>query len=172
MAEVHSMRFVSSMVLDSCSRFRGIRFARLLSVAALGLGVGALGGCADEGIDDDSDDELSAEGDGFLSTADSDDEPIQVPPLAPLGVSVLSRLCYNISDVTWGVADNLYTMFELQKRPAAGGTWTTFAISSEPSCMIMVAASSSIRVRACNTFGCSGYTEAGNITYFYPGCVF
>jgi hypothetical protein len=143
-------------------------FTLFVSIAALGLGVGALGGCAAEGIDDDFDDVLAAEGDGALSTADSD-EPDQTPPGAPVGASVLWLTCPGISRVTWGAVDNRHTHFELQRRPAGGGTWTTFTTSgSEPSLVIVVPESSEIRVRACNTFGCSGYSEAGGLAHYFP----
>ena len=170
MTEVNSLRSSNNMASNSCNRIGNTRFTLLVSIAALGLGVGALGGCAAEGIDDDSDDVLAAESDGFLSTADSD-EPNQTPPLAPVGASVLWLTCLGINRVTWGVADDRYTHFELQRRPAGGGTWTTFTDGSEPSLVIVVPATSEIRVRACNAFGCSGYTEAGGLAYYILNCL-
>jgi hypothetical protein len=162
------MRSSDNMVSNTCNRIGNTRFTLLVSVAALGLGVGALGGCAAEGIDDDSDEVLVAEGDSVLSTADTD-EPIQTPPLAPLSPSVLFRHCGGVNRVTWGVGDNRYTHFELQRRPAGGGTWTTFEIAYETSWLILVPATSEIRVRACNTFGCSAYAEAGGLAH-YTNC--
>ena len=161
------MRSSDNMVSNSCNRIGNTRFTLLISIAAFGLGVGALGGCAAEDIDDDSDDVLAIEGDGVLSTANSD-EPNQTPPLAPLVPSVLWLSCYGINRVTWGVGDDRYTHFELQRRLAGGGTWTTFTDGSEPSLVIVVPATSWIRVRACNAFGCSGYTEAGGLAYYFP----
>lgn len=149
-------------------RIGSTRFTLLVSIAAIGLGVTALGGCAAEGVDDDSDEVLAAEGDGVLSTADSD-EPLQTPPLAPLGASVLWLHCGGVNRATWGVADNRYTHFELQRRPAGGGTWSTFETAYETSWWFLVPATSEIRVRACNAFGCSGYAEAGGLA-FYTNC--
>lgn len=163
-----SMRSLDNMMSNSCNRIGNARFTLLVSMAAFGLGVSAFGGCAVEGSNDDSADVLAAESDLFLSTTDSD-EPLQTPPLAPLIPSVVWLHCGGANRASWG-ADDRYTHFELQRRPAGGGTWSQFEIAYATSWWFVVPESSELRVRACNTFGCSTYSEVGGVAY-YTSCV-
>jgi subtilisin family serine protease len=91
--------------------------------------------------------------------------------LRPVSVTVFNEMCYGLNEVTWSAVSGA-TYYQMYTSSSSGFSNQVLAYSgSATNKMLSVSGTTYVRVRACNSSGCSSYRPGNQSAKYTNGCL-